>query len=487
MRTDVLDVPEKASATSLRAVWPALLGLSVVFLVEMLDNSVLNVALPTIARDLNASASDLQWIASGYSLMFGGLMIAFGALADRYGTRRVMLLGLCLFALASLAVLAVRTPAELVAVRAAIGLAAAMTAPGAMALGFRLFDQDTLRLRASALISTVGLVGVAAGPTLGGLVLQVLPWQALLVFNVPVAVLAALCIRLGVPADDPAHRNTAPLDLPGALLATATLVLALWTATLTVQDGWGRAAPWLTGTGSLVGAAGFVARERRTAHPVVDFALLKRPRVSAGLAYQAALGLGVAAVSYSAALQVQLVWGWSPVEAALGNLPQIITMIAVGPFVEKLVTRTGIHRAGPLGAAAVITGLLLYALLARYHYVWIAVALALTAAGMRVVMMVTGITIMRGLPNDRTSIGAALIDTSQEVATSIGMAVTGTVVAAALTGPLATIGTDATATRTFQNAVTVAALGIAATCAVLVTWAARRSANAPDDNGPASS
>jgi MFS family permease len=487
MSTNVLDVPEKARATSLRAVWPALLGLSVVFLVEMLDNSVLNVALPTIARDLNASASDLQWIASGYSLLFGGLMIAFGALADRYGTRRVTLLGLCLFALASLAVLAVRTPAELVAVRAAIGVAAAMTAPGTMALCFRLFDQDNLLMRASALISTVGLVGLAMGPTLGGLVLQVLPWQALLVLNVPVAVLAALCIRLGVPADNPAHRSRAPLDLPGALLATATLVLALWTATLAVEDGRGPATPWLAGTGALVCAAGFVARERRTAHPMLDFALLKRPRVSAGLAYQAVLGLGLAAVSYSASLQLQLVWGWSPAEAALGNLPQIITMITVGPFVEKFVTKTGIHRAGLIGAAAVVTGLLLYALLGRYHYMWIALALALTAAGMRVVMMITGITIMRGLPEDRTSIGAALIDTSQEVASSIGMAVTGTVVAAALTGSLATIGTDATATHTFQNAVTVAALALTATCAVLVIWAARRSAKAPDDNGAASS
>src|SRR5439155_24795615 len=139
--------------------------------------------------------------------------------------------------------------------------------------------------------------------------------------------------------------------------------------------------------------------------------------------------------------QLQLVWGWSPAEAALGNLPQIITMITVGPFVVKFVTKAGVHRAGPLGAAAVITGLLLYALLGRYHYAWIAVALALTAAGMRVVMMITGITIMRGLPEDRTSIGAALIDTSQEVATSIGLAVTGTVVAAALTVPLATMGT----------------------------------------------
>ncbi|MEU4238301.1 MFS transporter [Actinoplanes sp. NPDC026619] len=471
MSTEVLEV----RATSLRAVWPAILGLSVVFLVEMLDNSVLNVALPTIARDLDASASDLQWITSGYSLLFGGLMIAFGAIADRFGTRRVMLVGLGLFALASLAVLAVRTPGELVGVRAAVGITAAMTAPGTMALGFRLFDQDNLIMRATAFISTVGLVGLAAGPTLGGLVLSVLPWQTLLVMNVPIALLAIVCIRYGIPADKPEHRNPAPLDLPGALLGTATIILALWTATLAVEDGWKHPTPWLSAAGAVVCAVVFVAHERRTAHPIFDFALIRRPKVSASLAYQAGLGLGLAALSYSVTLQLQLVWGWSPAEAALGNLPQIVTMIAIGPFVEKLVDKLGTHRAGPLGATAVIAGLLVYALLGRYHYAWIAVALVLASAGMRVVMIIAAVGVMRGLPEDQTSMGAALTDTSQEVATSVGMAVTGTIVAASLTGALTDIGHSATITGSFENAVTVATLSLTAVCAALAIWAARRS------------
>ncbi|MDG6110359.1 MFS transporter [Dactylosporangium aurantiacum] len=474
MSATVTEAPPQGRATSLRAVWPAILGLSVVFLVEMLDNSVLNVALPTIARDLYASAADLQWIVSGYSLLFGGLMIAFGAVADRYGTRRVMLLGLGLFALASLAVLAVRTPGGLVAVRAAIGVAAAMTAPGTMALCFRLFDQDNLLMRATAFISTVGLVGLAVGPTVGGLVVQVLPWQALLVLNAPVAVLAVVCIRRGIPADDPAHRNPAPLDLPGTLLGTATIGLALWTATLAVEDGWRHAVPW--GVAACATAAGFVGHERRTAHPMFDFALLRRPQVSASLAYQAGLGLGLAALTYSVSLQLQLVWGWSPAQAALGSLPQIVTMIAIGPFVERFVTRIGAHRAGPLGAGAVVAGLLIYALLGRHHYAWIAAALVLTAAGMRVVMIIASVTIMRGLPEDRTSMGAALTDTSQEVAGSVGMAVTGTIVAAAITGALSDVGSSPAATRHFEHAITVATLVLTAVCAALAVWAARRSA-----------
>ncbi|GAA2394192.1 hypothetical protein [Dactylosporangium salmoneum] len=299
--------------------------------------------------------------------------------------------------------------------------------------------------------------------------------------NVPVAVLAGACIRFGIPADDPAHRNRSPLDLPGALLGTATIMLALWTATLAVEDGWSRATPWLAGAGALACAAGFVVRERRAAHPMFDFALLKRAQVSASLAYQAALGLGLAALSYSVSLQLQLVWGWSPAEAALGNLPQVVTMLAVGPFVEKFVERFGTGRAGPIGAAAVIAGLVLYAILGRYHYVWIAVALALAAAGMRVVMIIASITVMRGLPQDQTSTGAALIDTSQEVATSIGMAVVGTIVAAALTGSLSTVGASAAGARTFENAVTVATLALTAVCTALVAWAARRSAKAPGE------
>jgi hypothetical protein len=207
-----------------------------------------------------------------------------------------------------------------------------------------------------------------------------------------------------------------------------------------------------------------------------NFALLKRPAVSASLAYEAALGLGMAVISFTAALQLQLVWGWSPAEAALGNLPQVIALLAVGPFVERFVDRLGTHRATVVGASAVLGGLLIYGLLGRQNYVWIAVALMLTAGGMRVVATIAGITVMRGLPDDQTSIGAALSDTSGEVAGSIGMAVTGTIVAAALTGPLTDIGHSAAGIHSFENAVTVATLTLTAVCAALVIWAARRGA-----------
>ncbi len=195
--------------------WMALAGLSAVFLFEMLDNSVLNVALPTIARDLGSSTTGLQWVSGAYSVAFGGLMLLFGAVADRVGRRRVMLTGLVLLAAASLATAAVTTTGQLVAVRVAMGVAAAMTTPGSMALAFRLFDEEALRVRALTVISTAGLVGLAVGPTIGGFVLAVAPWQVLLLADAPIAVLALVGIRLGVARDDRAGLRRDPSTSSG--------------------------------------------------------------------------------------------------------------------------------------------------------------------------------------------------------------------------------------------------------------------------------
>ena len=455
--------------TTLRGAWLALLGLSAVFLIEMLDTSVLGVALPTIATSLTASPSELQWASGSYALVFGGLMLAFGAIADRYGRRRVMLAGLTLFGLASLGVLLVTTPAALIAVRVLIGLAAAMTAPGSMALSFRLYDDDALRVRATALISTVGLIGLAIGPTVGGLVLAVAPWQALLLINVPVAILAFAGIRFGIADDDPSELRRVPIDLLGALLGTIGVILALLTPTLFVEVGALTPWPWLTATAAALALAAFVRRQRRASHPLIELPLL-RGTVALGLAYQAALGLATAGLGYTVQLQLQLAWGWPPVAAALGALPQVLTMLVAGPLVEVLIRRIGMNAAGPWGSAAVAAGLMLYAVLGRLHYAWIAIALVLVAAGMRVVMITATINVMRGLPRDRTSLGAALNDTAQELAAAVGLAVSGTIIAAVVAHPLALQGWSVQNTASLQNAITAGTLTSIIAAAAMLSW-----------------
>src|SRR3954447_6023603 len=250
------------SPGSLREAWMALAGLSAVFLFEMLDNSILNVALPTIGRELHASTTALQWVTGAYAVVFGGLMLAFGALADRFGRRRIMLVGLALLGVASLATAFVATAEQLIVVRAVMGLAAAMTTPGSMALAFRLFDEDGLRVRAITLISTVGLVGLAIGPTVGGFVLAIAPWQVLLLVNVPIAVLALIGVRTGIAADESADLHRDPVDIAGAVLGTATIVLALVAPTLFVNEGVGSWVAWVAAAAAIMGATLFVLRER---------------------------------------------------------------------------------------------------------------------------------------------------------------------------------------------------------------------------------
>ncbi|WP_203901664.1 MFS transporter [Virgisporangium aliadipatigenens] len=458
---------------SLRDSWVALAGLSAVFLFEMLDNSILTVALPTVGRELHASTVALQWVTGAYGVVFGGLMLGFGAVADRFGRRRVMLVGLVLLGLASLATAFVGSAAQLIAVRAVTGAAAAMTTPGSIALAIRLFDADGLRVRALNLITTVGLVGLAVGPTAGGLLLAVAPWQVLLLVNVPIAALAFVGIRRGVAADDPAELHRDPVDVPGALLGTAAIVFALVTPTLFVHEGGGSWAPWTATLATGAAAALFVVRERTTRHPLLDLRLVARPLVSAGLAYKAAAGLAVAGLGYLVTLQLQLDWGWSPALASIGMLPQVVVLIASGSLANRFVERVGLDRAAWISAAAVVAALAVYGLFGRLGYVWVALALVLVAAGLRVVGVVAGLNVIRGLPANRTSIGAALVDTASQVTSGAGIALTGTVLAAMFTGDLASRW-NAHQTAQFRDAVTVAGLGLTAIAAALVGWAMLR-------------
>ncbi|GLY34932.1 MFS transporter [Amycolatopsis sp. NBRC 101858] len=463
---------------SLREAWVALAGLSAVFLFEMLDNSILNVALPTIGRELSASTTTLQWVTGAYAVVFGGLMLAFGALADRFGRRRIMLIGLVLLGVASLATAFVGTAEQLIAVRVAMGVAAAMTTPGSMALAFRLFGDDGLRVRATTLISTVGLVGLAIGPTAGGFVLAIAPWQVLLLVNVPVAALAFVGVRFGIAADDPAGLHRDPVDVLGAVLGTATVVLALVAPTLFVNEGPDAWEPWAATAAAVAAALLFVVRERSARYPLLDLKLVAHPLVSSGLAFKAAAGLATAGLGYLVTLQLQLDWGWPPALAAAGMLPQVVVLVAGGAFVSPFVRRAGLERAAWISAAAVVAGLAVYGLLSRFGYAWVALALVLVAAGMRVVGVVAGVNVLRGLPENRTTIGAALTDTATEVTSGAGIAATGTILAALFTGDIATTHWSAEQTAQFREAVTVAGLTLTVVAAALVAWGFARSRRA---------
>ncbi|NHC15698.1 MFS transporter [Motilibacter deserti] len=422
--------------TSLRAAWIPLAALCLAFFVEMVDNTLLTIALPTIGRDLGSGTTALQWVTGAYSLTFGGLLLTAGALADRLGRRRVLLVGLTAFGVISLGAIAVGTAGELIALRAALGLAAAAMAPITNSLVFRLFDDEALRMRAMSVMIVVGMSGFILGPLLGGTALAHVRWEWLLVVNAPIALVAWIGVRLGVPADRPEDLTSDALDLPGGVLSIATIGLGCYTLTSGVEHGWLSAATGATVLAAALALAAFVWHERRAKAPMLDLRLFRNGTVRGAALAQVGTSIAMAGVMFGLILHFQYAYGWSPVRAGLANLPMIATMILATPVSEALGKRLG-HRVACLVGAALLAGSLAglsYAV--DSGYIAIAGCMVVLTVGLRTVMTICAVALVSAMPSNRTSIGTALNDTAQEVGTSVGTAVVGTLIATLVTATL---------------------------------------------------
>ncbi|MCW2867565.1 MAG: major facilitator superfamily 1, partial [Marmoricola sp.] len=344
-----------ATYPTLRAAWIPLAALCLAFFVEMVDNTLLTIALPTIGRDLGGGTTALQWVTGAYSLTFGGLLLTAGSTADRLGRRRVLLVGLAAFGSVSLLVLAVTSTGELIALRAALGIAAAAMAPITNSLVFRLFDDQAVRMRAITVMIVVGMSGFVLGPLLGGTALAHVRWEWLLVVNAPVALVAWVGVRRGVPADRPEDLTRDRLDLPGAVLSTVTIGLACWTLTSGVEHGWVSPVTVASALGAVVGLVAFLRHGRRTPEPMLDLGLFASGTVRGAALAQVGTSIAMAGVMFALILHFQYAYGWSPVRAGLANLPMIATMVAATPLSEWLVRRWG-HRVACLVGAALLAG-----------------------------------------------------------------------------------------------------------------------------------
>ena len=425
--------PSSHTYPSLRAAWIPLAALCLAFFVEMVDNTLLSIALPTIGRDLGSGTTALQWVTGAYSLTFGGLLLTAGSIADRWGRRRVLLVGLAVFGLLSLCVIAVSTAGELIALRAGLGIAAAAMAPITNSLVFRLFEDKALRMRAMTLMIVVGMSGFVLGPVLGGSVLTHVRWEWLLVVNAPIALIACIGVRLGVPADRPEDLTDDVLDLPGALLSITTIGLACYALTSGVEHGWLSALTLASVVGAVVAAFAFVRHERRSASPMLDLGVFSNGIVRGASIAQIGTSIAMASVMFGLILHFQYAYGWSPMRAGLANLPIIVTMIAATPLSEGLARRFG-HRIACLVGAGFLAGSLAGLSWGVDHgYLAIAVCMVAMTIGLRTVMTICAVALVDAMPSNRTSLGAALNDTAQEVGTSVGTAVVGTMIAALVT------------------------------------------------------
>ena len=441
--------PPSHTYASLRAAWIPLAALCLAFFVEMVDNTLLSIALPTIGRDLDSSTTALQWVSGGYSLTFGGLLLTAGSMADRLGRRRVLLTGLAAFGLLSLGVLAVHSAGELIALRAGLGIAAAAMAPITNSLVFRLFDDQTLRMRAMTVMIVVGMSGFVLGPLLGGTALAHVRWQWLLVVNAPIALIAAAGVRLGVAADRREDLTRDKLDLPGAALSVATIGLACYALTSGVEHGWGSVPTLATIAGAVVAGLAFVLRERRSRAPMLDLGLFRNGTVRGAALAEIGTAIAMAAVMFGLILHFQYAYGWSPVRAGLANLPLIVTMIAATPLSEWLAGRFGHRVACLVGAGCLTVSLAGLAWGVDHGYAVIAAGMVVLSVGLRILMTICGIALVGEMPENRTSMGTALSDTAQEVGTSIGTAVVGTMIAALVATRLPTDAWSESLIRSF--------------------------------------
>lgn len=421
---------------SLRAAWIPLAALCLAFFVEMVDNTLLSIALPTIGRDLGSGTTELQWVTGAYSLTFGGLLLTAGSIADRFGRRRVLLIGLGVFGALSLCVVFVRSAGALIALRAGLGIAAAAMAPITNSLVFRLFDDKALRMRAMSVMIVVGMSGFVLGPLLGGTALAHVSWEWLLVVNAPIALIACIGVRLGVAADRAEDLTDGRLDLPGAVLSVATIGSACYSLTSGVEHGWASAGTLAAITGALAAGIAFVWHERRSASPMLDLSLFSNGTVRGATIAQVGTSIAMASAMFGLILHFQYAYGWSPVRAGLANLPIIVTMLLATPVSEGLARRFG-HRVACLVGAALLTGSLLGLSWGVSHgYLAIAVSMVFLTIGLRTIMTICAVALVEAMPENRTSIGTALNDTAQEVGTSVGTAVVGTLIAVLVTTAL---------------------------------------------------
>ncbi|EGD56766.1 MFS transporter [Gordonia neofelifaecis] len=457
---------------SLRAAWIPLFALCLAFFVEMVDNTLLTIALPTIGRDLGSGTVALQWVTGAYSLTFGGLLLTAGSAADRLGRRRVLLVGLAAFGLISLAVLAVSTTGELIALRAALGVAAAAMAPITNSLVFRLFDDERLRMRAMTLMIVVGMSGFILGPVLGGTALAHVGWEWLLLVNAPIALVAWIGVRLGVPADRREDLTHDRLDLPGAVLSILAIGLGCFTLTAGVEYGWASLPALASVGGAIVALIGFVWHERRTPEPMLDLGVFSVGTVRGAAIAQVGTSIAMAGVMFGLILHFQYAYGWSPMRAGLANLPLILTMIFATPLSEFFARRFGHRIACLIGAGFLAAALAGLAWGVEHGYLVIAICMVLLTIGLRTVMTICAVALVGAMPSNRTSIGTALNDTAQEVGSSIGTAVVGTLIAALVTTTLPAGAWSADLIASFFHGERITYAVLAVVVGVVAGWGA---------------
>jgi EmrB/QacA subfamily drug resistance transporter len=405
-----------------------LLALCLAALIINIDVTIVNVALPSLVRELGATTTELQWVVDAYTLVFAALILAAGSVSDRVGRKGVLLLGLGIFAAGSLAGSLVHTPNQLIAARALMGIGAAAIFPSTLSLIANTFTERSERAKAIGLWGATTGVGVAVGPIIGGWLLERYWWGSIFLFMVPIAAVVAALVVWAVPSSkDPA---TPPIDWLGLVLSSAGMGTLVFSIIQAPTWGWGSAATFATITAGVAILAVFVYTEQRMAHPMLDVRLFRNLRFTAA---SGSITIGffvLAGFSFLITQYFQFVKAYSPLGTGVRILPVAISIAVTSVAGTKLAVRIG-------NKAVVAAGLTLWGV----ALLWIATNSASTSYLVLVGQMVIGggglglisapatEAILGVVPTEKAGVGSAVNDATRLFGAALGVAVVGSVAA----------------------------------------------------------
>jgi EmrB/QacA subfamily drug resistance transporter len=408
--------------------WWILAVLCFSLLVIVLDNTILNVAIPTIVRDLDATNSQLQWMVDSYTLVFAGLLLTAGSLGDRFGRRGALQVGLVLFGLGSLASAFASTADQLIATRAFMGIGGAFIMPATLSIITNVFPVHERGKAIGVWAATAGLAGVL-GPLTGGFLLEHFYWGSIFLVNIPIVIVGLVAGVFLIPTSkDP---SAPPLDPIGAVLSIAGLSALLYAIIEAPQRGWSNSTILLAFAIAAVVIGCFFAWEAHNEHPMLDVHFFANPRFTAAsmsimLVFFAMFGSLFLITQY-----FQFVLGYSPMETGVRFLPFAICMLVLAPMSSRFVDRFGTKLVVGTGLTMVALGLAAMTQLEVTTAYWpdIVWRIVLMASGIALTMAPATESIMGSLPLAKAGVGSAVNDTTRQVGGALGVAVVGSVLA----------------------------------------------------------
>ena len=411
--------------------WGILAVLMLALLTIGIDNTILNVALPTLATDLEASSSQLQWIVEAYVLAFAGALLTAGALGDRFGRRRALLGGLTVFGGASVAAAFVGSPAGLITLRAILGIGGAFIMPATLSILTHVFPEEE-RAKAIGIWSSVWAIGIVVGPITGGWLLEHFWWGSVFLVNVPIAVAAIAATIVLVPeSSDPAEGR---LDPVGAVLSTGGLTALLYGIIQAPEHGWTTASTITAFVAALILMAGFVVWESRREDPMLDVSLFRDPRFSAASAAVTLVMFALVGGMFFLTQHLQFVLGYTPLQAGLRLIPVAVALAVAAPQSAALAKRFGTRTVVAVGLATAAAGLLILSgASVDSGYGIVAATMLVAGAGIGLAGTPATDSIMGAVPEGKAGVGSAVNDTTREVGGALGIAVLGTVLSSAYT------------------------------------------------------